>query len=92
VVRKEVQRMVRDLLILVRPPTLCSYSPSSLLMYPFPLAYCHHSLLHGPSPPLLGKTLTLIPGAIPTVDDFGIMGIVLVTIIAISTGVVVDGI
>jgi hypothetical protein len=35
---------------------------------------------------------TLILGAIPTVDDFGIMGIVLVTIIAISTGVVVDGI
>jgi len=30
-------------------------------------------------------------GALPTIDDFGIMGIVMVTIIAISTGVVVDG-
>jgi hypothetical protein len=37
------------------------------------------------------KRFRLILGALPTVDDFGIMGIVLVTIIAISTGVVVDG-
>ena len=39
-----------------------------------------------------GNIWWLTLGAVPTMDDFGIMGIVLVTIIAISTGVVVDGI
>jgi hypothetical protein len=34
----------------------------------------------------------LMIGALPTVDDFGIMGVVIVTIIAITTGVVSDGI
>lgn len=33
-----------------------------------------------------------LPIPIPTVDDLGFMGVVIVTIIAITTGVVVDGI
>jgi hypothetical protein len=86
VVRKVVQRVVRGLLIQVRPPILPSSLPTCCIL---PILSLTTSLSHSSTS---GKTLTLILGAVPTVDDFGIMGIVLVTIIAISTGVVVDGI